>query len=198
MLGNAMPHRIEPPDHAKDTTTPAPGELELVRSFVGLHDHDVTGQESLAPSTDTLVWWLKDKGLASPKPTDPELDWALDVLEDLRTKVAENMGATHDERAAARLAKAATETGLRIGFGESRFTVSSRGVRGAVGRLLGIAYVAGIDGSWSHLKECGSPTCRSVFYDRSRNNSGRWCSMDSCGNREKVRRFRERERASTR
>ena len=26
-----------------------------------------------------------------------------------------------------------------------------------------------LDGTWQHLKECADPTCRSVFYDRSRN-----------------------------
>jgi hypothetical protein len=191
-----MPHRIEPPDHEKDTATPAPGDLELVRGFMTLHDHDRTGRESVAPSAGTLAWWLKEKGLASPRPTDPDLGWALGVLEDLRTKVSENMGAPPDQRALARLREAAVESGLQIGFDGDRFTVTTRGVRGAIGRLLGIAYVAAIDGSWKHLKECGSPTCRSVFYDRSRNGSGRWCSMDSCGNRSKVRAFRERERAA--
>jgi len=191
-----MPHRVEPPDHEKDTATPAPGDLELVRGFVALHDHNGDGSVSLAPSAETLAWWLREKQLASPRPNDPELDWALGVLEDLRTKVAENMGAPPDERALARLRKAALQSGLQVGFGGDRFAVTTRGVRGAIGRLLGISFVAGIDGSWSHLKECGSPTCRSVFFDRSRNGSGRWCSMDSCGNRSKVRAFRERERAA--
>jgi predicted RNA-binding Zn ribbon-like protein len=34
-----------------------------------------------------------------------------------------------------------------------------------------------------------------VFYDRSKNRSGRWCVMAECGNRAKVRAYRERERA---
>ena len=34
-----------------------------------------------------------------------------------------------------------------------------------------------------------------AFYDRSKNRSGRWCSMDSCGNVEKARAFRERNRS---
>src|SRR5919202_1451480 len=66
------------------------------------------------------------------------------------------------------------------------------GVRGVLGRILGIAFVARVEGTWSHLKECRAEDCRSVFFDRSRNHSGRWCSMESCGNRNKVRAWRER------
>jgi predicted RNA-binding Zn ribbon-like protein len=31
-----------------------------------------------------------------------------------------------------------------------------------------------------------------VFFDRSKNHSSCWCSMESCGNRAKARRFRQK------
>ncbi|HWL91166.1 MAG TPA: CGNR zinc finger domain-containing protein, partial [Actinomycetota bacterium] len=34
-----------------------------------------------------------------------------------------------------------------------------------------------------------------VFFDGSKNKSGKWCSMAACGNRAKVRAFRERQAA---
>ncbi|HEX6579263.1 MAG TPA: CGNR zinc finger domain-containing protein, partial [Actinomycetota bacterium] len=34
-----------------------------------------------------------------------------------------------------------------------------------------------------------------VFFDRSKNKSGKWCSMNACGNRAKVRAFRARQAA---
>lgn len=40
------------------------------------------------------------------------------------------------------------------------------------------------------LKRCDG--CGRLFLDRSRNRSRRWCVMEGCGNREKVRRFRQR------
>jgi predicted RNA-binding Zn ribbon-like protein len=46
------------------------------------------------------------------------------------------------------------------------------------------------DASWERLKLCSSDPCRWAFYDRSKNHSSRWCTMASCGNREKARRFR--------
>ena len=51
------------------------------------------------------------------------------------------------------------------------------------------------DGSWDRLRGCANPTCRSVFWDRSKNRSGRWCSLSVCGNQAKVRAYRERTAA---
>lgn len=51
------------------------------------------------------------------------------------------------------------------------------------------------------VRTCDDPTCRMVFHDESRTNNRRWCSMERCGNRAKVRAHRERaamRRISTR
>lgn len=45
----------------------------------------------------------------------------------------------------------------------------------------------------SGLRQCGGKGCGWLFLDRSRNRRRRWCSMDDCGNVEKVRRFRKRQ-----
>ena len=39
------------------------------------------------------------------------------------------------------------------------------------------------------VRACSSPTCQWFFLDTSKNHHRRWCSMKSCGNRAKVRRF---------
>jgi predicted RNA-binding Zn ribbon-like protein len=46
------------------------------------------------------------------------------------------------------------------------------------------------------VRTCESETCQWLFLDTSRNHSRRWCDMKVCGNRSKVRRFYERQRAS--
>jgi predicted RNA-binding Zn ribbon-like protein len=51
-------------------------------------------------------------------------------------------------------------------------------------------------GTWDRLKICAAPDCRWVFYDVSRNGAGRWCSMRSCGNRDKTRTYRQRHAAA--
>lgn len=41
------------------------------------------------------------------------------------------------------------------------------------------------------LKTCPGEGCAFLFLDRSRNGKRRWCEMDLCGNRNKVKRFRQ-------
>ena len=43
------------------------------------------------------------------------------------------------------------------------------------------------------LRRCDADDCRMVFHDESRTNNRRWCSMQRCGNRAKVRAHRERD-----
>lgn len=54
------------------------------------------------------------------------------------------------------------------------------------------------DGTWSRLKLCREPACRSAFYDMSRNNSGVWHDVRSCGNAANLRasRLRKKQRAA--
>jgi predicted RNA-binding Zn ribbon-like protein len=42
------------------------------------------------------------------------------------------------------------------------------------------------------IRKCAADDCGLVFYDESRSNNRRWCSMQRCGNRAKVRAHRAR------
>ena len=46
------------------------------------------------------------------------------------------------------------------------------------------------------LKLCENPDCGRAFFDRTRSRTRRWCDSGSCGNRARVRRYRERARKS--
>jgi predicted RNA-binding Zn ribbon-like protein len=46
--------------------------------------------------------------------------------------------------------------------------------------------------SLPRIRECSADDCAMVFYDDSRSNNRRWCSMQRCGNRAKVRAHRAR------
>jgi predicted RNA-binding Zn ribbon-like protein len=46
------------------------------------------------------------------------------------------------------------------------------------------------------LKMCASDDCRWIFFDRSKPGNRRWCSSALCGNRQKTRAYRERQRQS--
>jgi predicted RNA-binding Zn ribbon-like protein len=188
----------KPPNTDADTTPPAPGDLELVRGFLSLHDHVEGTRDSLPPSLETVEWWLRQHDLlrVDQTPDEADLRWAARILEALRSRVHENMGGSPDPGSIDALDRAARETELSVDFGAKALRPEAAGVQGAVGRILAVAFLAELDGSWSRFKECSSPTCRAVFWDRSKNRSGRWCTMKDCGNRAKVRAYRERERAT--
>ncbi|MDJ0334113.1 CGNR zinc finger domain-containing protein [Salinibacterium sp. G-O1] len=44
------------------------------------------------------------------------------------------------------------------------------------------------------IRQCSADDCQLIFYDESRSNNRRWCSMQRCGNRAKVRAHRARLR----
>jgi hypothetical protein len=190
--------RLPQPVHPRDETTPAPDDLEPLRSLLSLHDHEPGNPDSLSPDVDTLRWWFETSGqLPRGAPIgDADLRWALEVRAALVSKVRETMGEPRDMGAADLLNRAAARTGLRLCFGcqdDRPIHVDAEGVAGVVGALLGAAFLAELDGRWERFRLC--PGCSEVFYDHSRNRSGKWCSMAACGNRAKVRAFRERQAA---
>jgi len=50
----------------------------------------------------------------------------------------------------------------------------------------------------AHLRECADDTCAWLFVDRTKNHSRRWCDMNGCGSRNKVREFRQRQKRAAR
>ena len=60
-----------------------------------------------------------------------------------------------------------------------------------VGAIAAAAATLSIARRWDRIKICPADDCRWAFYDASRNHSRQWCSMQVCGNRAKVRKFRD-------
>ncbi|MGH2651720.1 MAG: CGNR zinc finger domain-containing protein [Actinomycetota bacterium] len=179
--------------------TPAPGELELVRSFLSVHDHRGSEPMSLPPSPASLREFFVEHGLIDPDEpvSDRSLRTASLVHTALHRKVEGRNGAARTAAELSVIDEAAREAGLELHFdseGPPRIEPTAPGVEGALGRILAAAFLAELDGTWEHLKECSDDICTSVFYDRSKNHSGKWCSMQSCGNRNKVRVWRARQR----
>jgi hypothetical protein len=63
--------------------------------------------------------------------------------------------------------------------------------------LLIAVHDAHRDGTWRRLKVCRNGACSGAFYDRSRNNSGVWHDVKSCGNAANLRASRARRRQSS-
>jgi predicted RNA-binding Zn ribbon-like protein len=190
---------VRDPSSHGDVTAAAPDALEVVRSFMSMHDHEPGISADRPPSVATIERWLRDRSLiGDDEPAVPaELEWALQVQEALRSRVRAYAGGPPDPTAERVLDRAAVEARLRVRFGAREpIQPEAGGVRGAIGRLVGGAFLAELDGSFRRLRECHDPECTTIFFDRSKNHTGKWCSMAGCGNRNKVRRFRERERAA--
>ncbi len=182
-----------------EDSTPAPGELELVRRFLSLHDHAASDGATLESGTPAIAGWLRSTELIGRDAvvSDADVTWALAIRDALVDKVRQNMGAAPGADTDRCLNAAAAETGLRPRFDEPCLVPTVDGVRGAIGHLLGVAFLAELDGSWHRFRLCADPTCTTVFYDRSKNHSAKWCSMQTCGNRNKVRAFRQRHTTTT-
>lgn len=58
---------------------------------------------------------------------------------------------------------------------------------------MGLAWLV-VAGQASRIRTCGSPACRNVFVDLSRNSSRRYCDGRTCGNRLHVAAYRDRRR----
>jgi len=172
----------------------ADGLLGLVQAFVNTVDLQDGPEELTSPNT--LRSWLVAKGLieASAEVGESDLKHALALREAIRGVIGGNSGAAVYPVDVATLNEAATASRLRARFGpdgRARLEPEVQGVVGAMGRIVSALFWSMGEPEWHRLKLCSSATCRWAFYDRSRNHSSRWCTMASCGNRAKARRFRE-------
>lgn len=68
------------------------------------------------------------------------------------------------------------------------------GMGGYLDQLVALLVDASHRPNWHRLKVCQNFRCEWAFYDHSRNQSHRWCTMTVCGSREKARRYRARQR----
>lgn len=180
-------------------SNPAPGTLEIVRAFVNTRDVD-EAIERLATPADLAGWLAQHDllgGAGGVRPTAADLRRAIALREALRAHLLSHHGEPLADGAAATLDAAARRARLGIRFtgpDETALQPEAGGVDGALGRLLAIVAAAIDDGTWQRLKACPADTCQWAFYDASRNRSAVWCDMRVCGNRAKVRGFRERTR----
>jgi len=83
---------------------------------------------------------------------------------------------------------------LVVTFGDGAAALVPAGADALVTGLLADVHRAHAAGEWTRLKACANPDCQWVYYDSSRNRSGRWCSMNECGDVMKARAYRQRSR----
>ncbi len=181
------------PDLTTDNASAAPGELELLRTFVNTLDIEA-GTDTLS-TPDGAGDWLAEHGHpVERRPSPAELGRLVTMREAIRD-LATTRGSTAHADALEAFDRIAARYPLVVDLseGEGLRPVGS-GVDGFIGRILAIVAASALEGTWDRLKSCANDRCRWLYYDHSRNRTRTWCSMDVCGSRSKMRAYRARRR----
>jgi predicted RNA-binding Zn ribbon-like protein len=171
-----------------------PDQLWLVESFLNSVDVD-SGQDDL-DSVDRFRRWLRDHGreAAAGPATGEDLALARELRAGLRDQLHAHGHGTTSGWSALDVLAARVPLRARFADGAVGLGPAAAGVAGMLGEVLAAIALADRDGIWRRLKLCREETCQVVFYDRSKNGSRCWCSMEVCGNRNKTRAYRSRLR----
>jgi predicted RNA-binding Zn ribbon-like protein len=172
---------------------PAPDRLRVVQAFINTA---TSGREDLA-SPDCLREWLADHDLieADAAVSAADLRQAISVRQALTRLAIARQESRTDTDAVEMLNRAARSAQMSVSFGaRGRALIEplAPAVDGALGKIIAIVVDAMAEGTWDRFKICRDPGCSWAFYDRSKNHSGTWCDITSCGNLAKARTFRAR------
>jgi predicted RNA-binding Zn ribbon-like protein len=149
-------------------------------------------------STDDLARWLGEAGMARTPPPVSATDLAdarelREAIFRLARAAMDGMPATKED---VRTVNAwASRPDLaprfdRIGGGVQRSAPTTMNAALATLARDAADLFGGPD--VGRIRECSAPDCSSVFLDTSRAGRRRWCSMATCGNRQKVAAYRRR------
>jgi predicted RNA-binding Zn ribbon-like protein len=181
---------------------PAPGGLALVQDFLNTTGIEGYGPDLLADATAAGDWaaaavraWSTARGLDVQAPPLGDADVA--KLRALRDTIAGLVAGEPQGRGTG----AASASLTLSEAGEVRLEPAGTGWRWLASALWGEVLLSQRDGTWRRIKRCHNPRCASTFYDRSKNNSGVWHDVKTCGNAANLRasraRRRERDRATS-
>ncbi|WP_089102323.1 CGNR zinc finger domain-containing protein [Streptomyces hyaluromycini] len=164
--------------------SPAPGGLALVEALVNTLD-----LESGADALDTA------DGRARLGITEAELPPARVLRESLRATLLAHAGYP-PHREVTPLGELFAQAPLYAAVDPADGAARLRPADGdaLLSRVAAAVATAAIEGTWTRLKACEADTCHWAYYDRSPAGRGRWCSMQVCGARAKMRRYRAKDR----
>ena len=175
-------------------TEATPEEVAVVRAFVNTLDVD-EGSDQL-DATDGLERWLVGAGLvpSGTPASGRDLRLAVRLRSAIRAEIEDSHAKAADPRVIEELEAVCADLPLRA-VCDGALAPSVGGVRGGLAQVVAAITTSRIKGTWDRLKICPADDCQWAFYDTSRNRSKRWCSMEVCGNRSKVRAHRDRTHA---
>ena len=181
-----------------------PSELAALYDFVNSLDlrcyREQGGQhtptDALASRTEAQAW-MRAHDLLMPRHllSKEEYRKALALRQALRAFIEAALAERSQTSDIGKgLEKAAAAFPLLLTTAQNGLALSSKGAN-QLGRVLAGLNRLAETAQLGRLKMCESPECHWIFFDRSKPANRRWCSSDRCGNRQKVRTYRERHRS---
>jgi predicted RNA-binding Zn ribbon-like protein len=188
-----------PASHRFRLTPPSDG-LGLVQDFLNTVGVESYGSDLLADTALAQDWaqsavrtWAALRGVDAPVPSLNAADAArLRALRDTISKMIAGEPVRAGEIGAVSGSFAVSDAG------DVRLEPAGSGWRWMAAALWSEILLSQQHDTWRRIKQCHNHQCLSTFYDRSKNNSGVWCNVKTCGNAANLRasRARRRERES--
>jgi predicted RNA-binding Zn ribbon-like protein len=172
----------------------APGSLERVRLFVNTVHFEPPRPDELG-TPERSAAWLRAHEFSDQPITEAEAAQLRELREIIRTVLLGHNGEGDEEAAGRTLAQTLSGTSARWSRRDDALVLEPAGdtnverVRSAFAIAI---YDAMAKGIWTRLKACRKDTCLYAFFDHSKNGSGAWCDMATCGNRVKAAKRRAR------
>jgi predicted RNA-binding Zn ribbon-like protein len=160
--------------------SPAPGGLALIESLVNTLDVE-TGADSLDTPEGRTAFRLAEEDLPA----------ARELRESLRAALLAHAGHP-PHRGVTPLGDLLARAPLHVTIDErdGSAALAPADARPLLSRVAAAVAQGLVAGTWTRLKACEAADCLWAYYDRSPAGRGRWCSMQVCGARAKMRRYR--------
>jgi predicted RNA-binding Zn ribbon-like protein len=153
-------------------------------------------------SDEDVVRWLVATGFAGAHggPVSGLLVAARGLREAFRKLVVRRKAGERGDLTALNVYLAEAQSSPRLAWDRSKALVMTRvrEERTAMQRLARVAEAAAdllVSGNFELVRQCEDESCVLWFYDRTKSHHRRWCSMATCGNRNKVAAYRKRRGA---
>ncbi|GAA1923892.1 CGNR zinc finger domain-containing protein [Streptomyces sodiiphilus] len=171
-----------------------PEHLVLVQDLVNSLDMGA-GTDTLDAPGGLAAFAARHRLTLGPE----DLPGVRELREALRAACLAHAGAELPADRAAELERWFTGAPLVVRFdGAGRAALApaapAPGARELAARIAASVARAEVDGSWQRLKACPAEDCQWAYYDRSPAGRRRWCSMQVCGSRAKMRAYRAKRR----
>ncbi|ADW67788.1 CGNR zinc finger domain-containing protein [Granulicella tundricola] len=159
--------------------------------------------DSLQADADVLAW-LSHAGFRSiakpPAPRNSLLQAARHLREQIRTAIEDREAGNPINRSVLnRMLSQGSSHAQLIEHPDGTFTTERIWPGNTPQQLLAPVAEAAADllahGDFNLIRRCEDTSCVLWFYDRTKSHQRRWCSMASCGNRNKVAAFRKRQQS---